>query len=61
MKPSVIAAAVNVVNLVGSWLLSGIDLRVGGTVLENPIGIDPTAWGVMGIAGGTALSWFFGA
>lgn len=61
VKPSVIAAAVNVVNLVGSWLLSGIDLRVAGTVLENPTGIDPTAWGVMGIAGGTALSWFFGA
>ena len=61
LKPSVIAAMVNVVNLMASWLLSGVELRVMDTVIENPSGVDPLHWGVMGIAGGTAVSWAFGA
>lgn len=61
MKPSVIAALVNVVNLVSSWLLSGVALRLGDSTLPNPSGVDPATWGVMGIAGGTAVSWAFGA
>lgn len=61
LKPSLIAALVNVINLGASWLLSGVELRFGETVLENPAGVDPAVWGVMGIAGGTALSWAFGA
>ncbi len=61
VKPSVIAVAVNLVNLVASCLLSGVDLRIGSVVLDNPSPIDPLEWGVMGIAGGTAVSWAFGA
>ena len=61
LKPSVIAAMVNVINLIASWLLSGIELRIGDTLLANPSSVDPAAWGVMGIAGGTAMSWAFGA
>ncbi len=61
MKPSVIAAVVNVVNLIASWLLSGVSLRLGDSTLPNPSSVDPETWGVMGIAGGTAVSWAFGA
>ncbi|MBC03942.1 MAG: hypothetical protein CMJ34_11675 [Phycisphaerae bacterium] len=61
LKPSVIAAMVNVINLVASWLLSGIELRIGDALVPNPSTVDPAAWGVMGIAGGTAVSWAFGA
>lgn len=61
VKPSVIAAMVNIVNLVASWLLSGVALRLGDDVLPNPGGVVPHQWGVMGIAAGTAVSWAFGA
>jgi putative MATE family efflux protein len=61
VKPSIIAAAVNIVNLLASWLLSGVVLTLGGTEIPNPSGIDPHDWGVLGIAGGTAVSWAFGA
>ncbi len=60
LKPSLIAAGVNVVNLIASWLLSGVDLRYGGMVLPNPSGVDPLEWGVSGIAAGTATSWAIG-
>lgn len=60
-RPSIIAVGVNLVNVVSSWLLSGIDLRFGEYVLTHPVGIDPTVWGVRGIAGGTAVAYLFGA
>lgn len=60
-RPSVIAMAVNVVNLVFSWALSGVDLRFGEVTVVNPLPIDPTRFGVAGIAGGTALGYLFGA
>ena len=59
-RPSWISIAVNVVNLVASWLLSGVDLRLGGLVLHNPVPLDPMEWGVWGIAAGTALSYVVG-
>jgi putative MATE family efflux protein len=59
-RPSWISIAVNVVNLVASWLLSGVDLRFGGATLHNPVPLDPTTWGVWGIAAGTALSYIVG-
>ena len=59
-RPSWISIAVNVVNLVASWLLSGVDLRLGGLVLPNPVPLDPMEWGVWGIAAGTALSYVVG-
>ncbi|MCH2161458.1 MAG: MATE family efflux transporter [Phycisphaerales bacterium] len=59
--PSVVAVFANVVNIVGSFLCSGIDLRIGETVITNPSPVDPMTWGVQGIAMGTALSWIFGA
>ncbi|MDE0887918.1 MAG: MATE family efflux transporter [Phycisphaerales bacterium] len=60
LKPSLIAAGVNVVNLVASWFLSGVHLRFGETSLPNPSGVDPLEWGVSGIAAGTATSWVIG-
>lgn len=59
-RPSWISIGVNVVNVVSSWLLSGVDLRAGGGVLANPVPLDPAAWGVWGIAAGTALSYVVG-
>ncbi|HYE01687.1 MAG TPA: MATE family efflux transporter [Phycisphaerales bacterium] len=53
---------VNVVNIVASWVLAGVDLTttsvregvaVTRTVLENPFGFE---WGVAGIAVGTVLA-----
>ena len=60
LKPSLIAAAVNVVNVISSWLLSGVSLEIGGLQLPNPGGVDPLEWGVTGIAAGTATSWAVG-
>ena len=60
LKPSLIAAGVNVVNLIASWLMSGVNLRFGESVLTNPSGVDPLEWGVTGIAAGTATSWVIG-
>ncbi|MDA0802734.1 MAG: MATE family efflux transporter [Planctomycetota bacterium] len=59
--PSVVAVVVNIVNVVASWLLSGITLSLGPLTLGNALGIDPTQWGVTGIAAGTAISYFVGA
>jgi putative MATE family efflux protein len=59
-RPSWISIAVNVVNLIASWLLSGVDLRLGGLTLHNPVPLDPLQWGVWGIAAGTALSYVVG-
>ncbi|MCP4940153.1 MAG: hypothetical protein GY921_13280, partial [Phycisphaeraceae bacterium] len=60
LKPSLIAAAVNVVNVISSWLLSGVSLEVAGLEIPNPGGVDPLEWGVTGIAAGTATSWAVG-
>jgi putative MATE family efflux protein len=59
-RPAVIALWVNVVNLVGSWLFSGVLIRAGETTLPNPSPIDPLHWGVIGIAAGTGLSYIVG-
>ena len=60
-RPSLIAVGVNIVNVIASWAISGVDLRFGETVLRNPFPHDPAVWGVRGIATGTALSYVFGA
>lgn len=56
--PSLIALGVNVVNIVFSWMLSGVDVRLGEQVLINPFSFDLN---VIGIAAGTAIGYFFGA
>jgi Na+-driven multidrug efflux pump len=56
--PSVIALIVNIVNIVASWALSGVDLTLGSRVIENPFPFD---WHVLGIAAGTAVSFAAGA
>jgi putative MATE family efflux protein len=62
MRPSVIALAVNVVNVIASWILSGTDLRYGSLadpqVFENPFSFDLH---VQGIALGTVVGYVFGA
>ncbi|MCZ6734760.1 MAG: MATE family efflux transporter [Planctomycetota bacterium] len=57
-KPSAIAIAVNVLNILLSWALSGADLRFGEFLFENPFGFDLH---VIGIAVGTAVSYGLGA
>lgn len=59
-RPSSIAVIVNVVNVVFSWALSGVVISVGQAVLPNWFGLDPTRWGVTGIAGGTAIAYVVG-
>ncbi len=60
-KPSLIAAWVNIVNIVLSILLSGVEFRLGSVRLPNLLGIDATEWGVTGIAAGTAVAYTVGA
>ncbi|MSR19095.1 MAG: MATE family efflux transporter [Phycisphaerales bacterium] len=60
-KPAYIALCVNVVNVLFAWLLSGVELRFGDTLIAAPLPIDPGEWGVMGIALGTAISYGVGA
>ncbi len=60
VRPSLISIGVNVINLVATWLLSGVDLRVHGATLSNPLPLDPLTWGVWGIAAGTSLSYIVG-
>ncbi len=61
-KPSLIAVGVNIVNVIASWILSGVDIAIGDPadplVLVNPFSFDLH---VRGIAMGTALSYLFGA
>jgi len=59
-KPSWISIGVNVVNLISTWLLSGVDLGMQGLTLVNPLPHDPEVWGVWGIAAGTSLSYVIG-
>lgn len=60
VRPSLIAVAVNIVNLVASWALSGVALRLGEERLAHPLAIDPAIWGVRGIAAGTAIGYVAG-
>jgi Na+-driven multidrug efflux pump len=57
-RPSIIAIGVNIVNVVSSYVLSGVDITIGEHTIHNPF---PFHWNVMGIATGTALSAVFGA
>ncbi|MEE9130459.1 MAG: MATE family efflux transporter [Phycisphaerales bacterium] len=57
MLPSLISIGVNVVNIIVSWALSGVDLSVGDWTLINPFSFDLH---VVGIAAGTAISYAFG-
>ncbi|NNF41486.1 MAG: MATE family efflux transporter [Phycisphaerales bacterium] len=61
-KPSLIAIGVNVVNVICSWALSGVDVRFGTSAdawtLTNPFSFDLH---VGGIAAGTAIGYAFGA
>ena len=59
MLPSLIALVTNIVNVVASWLLSGIEIRMGDARLANPSSLDPATWGVQGIAAGTGVAWLF--
>ncbi len=56
--PSVIAVGVNIVNIVLSWALSGVDLTVGSWTLVNPFSFDMH---LAGIAWGTSGSFLVGA
>ena len=56
--PSVIALIVNIVNIVFSWMLSGVDISIGQSVIVNPFSFD---WHVLGIAAGTAIGYLAGA
>jgi Na+-driven multidrug efflux pump len=57
IRPSVIALAVNVVNVVMSWILSGADFRWGSTIFDNPFALDLH---VDGIAWGSTISFVVG-
>ena len=56
--PSLISIGVNVVNMIVSWALSGVDVTIGETTFANPFSFDMH---VRGIAIGTAVSYAFGA
>lgn len=58
--PALIMVVVNVVNVVSSWLLSGVDLVFKDFSIMNPTSIDPLSHGVYGIAWGTALAFTVG-
>jgi len=60
VRPSLIALGINVVNVLFSVLLSGVELRVLGERLPALTSIDATSYGVIGIAGGTAISYAVG-
>ncbi len=64
-RPSAIAIGVNVINVVASWALSGVIVKLGSPesallVIPNPSPLNPAEWGVFGIAAGTALSYITG-
>jgi putative MATE family efflux protein len=59
-RPSAIAVAVNVVNVLASWFISGVVLQFGTLDVPNPSPLNPLDWGVFGIASGTALSYVVG-
>ncbi len=57
IRPALIALAVNAVNALVSWILSGATLRLPGFVLQNPFGLN---YEVAGIAAGTAAGYTCG-
>lgn len=67
-RPLVVMIAVNVVNILVSWALSGVDLAhtsmdksgelVRRVYLHNPFSFD---YGILGVALGTVMAWFVGA
>ncbi len=57
-KPSMIAVGINVVNVVSSWMLSGVDVTISGRTFMNPFDFDLH---VVGIAAGSAISYVVGA
>ncbi|MBL9140297.1 MAG: hypothetical protein JNK53_00400, partial [Phycisphaerae bacterium] len=59
-SPSAIAVAVNVVNVLASWAISGVVVSFGTFEVPNPSPLDPLQWGVFGIAAGTGLSYVVG-
>lgn len=64
IRPLWIMVVVNIVNIVSSWILSGVDWQVASssgevrTLLSNPFGFE---MGISGIALGTVLGQFVGA
>ena len=60
-KPFQIAVWVNVVNVLASWLLSGVAIGAFGATIPNPSPLDPTTLGVTGIAAGSSVSYVVGA
>ncbi len=60
VKPAVIAVLINLVNVICSIALSGVELRTFGTRLPAWLPIDPSQYGVIGIAGGTAIAYAVG-
>ncbi|MBC8200896.1 MAG: MATE family efflux transporter [Planctomycetes bacterium] len=57
LRPAVVTVFVNIVNLVCSWSLSGADVRLGETTIENPFAWDMH---VVGIAIGTSIAYLVG-
>ena len=57
LLPSIIALAMNIVNVCVSWMLSGADLRWGESVWSNPFSFDMH---VAGIAWGSTFSFVIG-
>ncbi len=57
-KTFFVLLAVNIINAVASWILSGVDFVLGSRTLHNPF---PFELGVRGIAGGTAIAETCGA
>ncbi len=57
IAPSLIAVGVNLLNIVASWVLSGVDLTFGQWTLVNPFSLDME---LAGIAWGTSGSYLFG-
>ena len=58
IRPAVVTAIINVVNIVVSWILSGANLRFQDSFIENPFDWDMH---VVGIAIGTTVAHFVGA
>lgn len=58
--PAIIMIVVNLVNIISSWLLSGVDLVFESFSITNPTSFDPGVSGVFGIAAGTAISFAVG-
>ena len=68
LRPSLIAVAVNLINIVFTWALSGVEIAFGSPadpggqwVLPNPSPFDPEQVGVIGIAAGSGIGYLFGA